>query len=208
MDAVHSAEERAQALIDLVSTLRTADQVLTRAADLAPDDLERVAPDLVRRWLGEADSADPAAWARQVAADARVAAERAEFILKALAGRLVQSALGPGHIVPSAFPEALIAFCPVWAPSSKWYGLRLDRLPIDLRQLVRSETCPRVDGRPVLVLGAELRPAHGADEVLRFTVQARSVEDERDRRVREEEERIRLEAEFRRQEARRLRDLA
>src|SRR5688572_20677970 len=68
--------DRVKALRDLVSTLRTADQVLAQAAAIPPDDLERIAPDLVHLWMGDAQAADPDEWARRVAADARLAAGR------------------------------------------------------------------------------------------------------------------------------------
>jgi hypothetical protein len=192
---VDTAAERAEALLELVATLRQADQVLAQAVDIPPDDLERIAPDLVRTWLGDALTADPVAWAEKAAVDARLAAERTEAILKQLAGRLVQAALGDGHLVPAAYPAALVAYFPAWAPNTKWYGLRHDRLSVDVRQLVRPEACPSLDGAPILVLGAKLWPSHSVEEILRLTAEARRVEDERERQVREGQERERLQRE-------------
>jgi hypothetical protein len=44
-----------------------------------------------------------------------------------------------------------------------------DRLPLDLRQLVPPDDCPKIDGHPVLVLGTKLLPAHLAADVVRYT---------------------------------------
>lgn len=199
-----AADAKVRRLADVLHVLREADRVLADAADFTPEELAAALP----RLLPLFGPSGPDEWARRFAEDAQVAASRVGPAAARFAGKVLQAGR-PDHVVTVGNP-AVFRLRPSWStagPEVLWVAAWVDRLPQPLRARIDADKVPLVDGRHILVLGADpVGPSVPLQTALMHSAEARRLDDERERGAVEERERERAQKEHDRLLRKRLRD--